>query len=567
MKLLRRAVPLDDRLTALAEAARAARGRLPDHVVDRARTVVERAGERRGLSVEHTVVALAGATGGGKSSLFNLLTGARLAEVGVTRPTTATARAAVWDGAGAGPLLDWLGVTQRHEIAGEPSGLVLLDLPDHDSIEVSHRLEADRLVDLVDLLVWVVDPQKYADAALHERYLRQLARHGDVTLVVLNQVDRLAPSAVDRCLADLRRLLDADGLSQASVLGVSARTGAGVAELRAALADRVARRRSWADRLAADTATAAVALARAAYGNGTSAGHELPPVVASGRIERLEKPLTAALMDAAAVPTVVEAVARAHRHRSIIATGWPVTRWVRRLRPDPLRRLGLVDERWTGGAAEREAEAALREAGRPGSDGSGGAVREGAVRRSSLPGASVVQRSRTDTAIRNLAHAAADGLPEEWSAAVRRAARSRARELPDRLDRAVAGAAFGRRPRWWGPAAALQWLLIAAAIAGALWLAGLFALDYLRLPEPPVPTLGELPWPTVLLVGGGLAGVPLALLFRVAAWLGGRRRGRRALRVLRASVAETGRELVVAPVREEVDRYRRFADAVRSASG
>ena len=577
MRLLRRTVPLDDRLTALAEAAQAARGRLPDHVVERARTVAERAGERRGLSVEHTVVALAGATGGGKSSLFNLLTGARLAEVGVTRPTTATARAAVWDGAGAGPLLDWLGVAHRHEIAGEPSGLVLLDLPDHDSIEVSHRLEADRLVDLVDLLVWVVDPQKYADAALHERYLRQLARHGDVTLVVLNQVDRLAPSAVERCLADLRRLLDADGLSQAPVLGVSARIGAGVAELRAALVDRVARRRSWAARLAADAATAAAALARASSGSGSGASDdldaELPPD--GGRIERLEKPLTAALMDAAGVPTVVEAVTRAHRHRSIVATGWPVTRWARRLRPDPLRRLGLADGRRTDGAAEREFTAALREAGRPrveraGPDDSGGAVREGAApRRSSLPGASAVQRSRTDTAIRNLAHAAADGLPEEWAAAVRRAARSHARELPDRLDRAVAVAAapFGRRPRWWGPAGTLQWLLMVAAVAGALWLAGLFALDYLRLPEPPVPTLGELPWPTVLLVGGGLAGAPLALLFRVAAWLGGRRRGRKALRALRASVAETGRELVVVLVWEEVGRYRRFADAVRNASG
>src|SRR5690606_17376169 len=116
-------------------------------------------------------------------------------------------------------------------------------------------------------------------------------------------------------------------------------------------------------------------------------------------------------------------------------------------------------------------------------------------------------------------------------------------------------------------AGTLQWLLMVAAVAGALWLAGLFALDYLRLPEPPVPTLGELPWPTVLLVGGGLAGAPLALLFRVAAWLGGRRRGRKALRALRASVAETGRELVVVLVWEEVGRYRRFADAVRNASG
>ena len=36
-----------------------------------------------------------------------------------------------------------------------------------------HRLEVDRLVELVDLLVWVLDPQKYADAALHDRYLRR----------------------------------------------------------------------------------------------------------------------------------------------------------------------------------------------------------------------------------------------------------------------------------------------------------------------------------------------------------------------------------------------------------
>ena len=68
---------------------------------------------------------------------------------------------------------------------------MLLDLPDHDSTELSHRLEVDRLVQLVDVLVWVVDPQKYADAALHDRYLKPLAGHADVMMVVLNQADRL----------------------------------------------------------------------------------------------------------------------------------------------------------------------------------------------------------------------------------------------------------------------------------------------------------------------------------------------------------------------------------------
>ena len=47
------------------------------------------------------------------------------------------------------------------------------------------------MVELVDLLVWVADPQKYADAALHDGYLRPLAGHGDAMVVVLNQADRL----------------------------------------------------------------------------------------------------------------------------------------------------------------------------------------------------------------------------------------------------------------------------------------------------------------------------------------------------------------------------------------
>nr|WP_051876357.1 hypothetical protein [Cellulosimicrobium sp. MM] len=96
---------------------------------------------------------------------------------------------------------------------------MLLDLPDHDSVVVEHRVRAERLVERADLLVWVVDPQKYADAALHERYLRPLAGHGSVVVLVLNQVDRLTPADADACLADLRRLAAEDGLADARVLG------------------------------------------------------------------------------------------------------------------------------------------------------------------------------------------------------------------------------------------------------------------------------------------------------------------------------------------------------------
>ncbi|WP_052423028.1 GTPase [Nonomuraea candida] len=552
MKLLRRkeGPSLDTRLAALLEAAALGEGRLPEQDVSGARAVAERAGARRELSLDHTVAALAGATGSGKSSLYNVLAGEELADVGVTRPTTSTAQAALWDGDGAGPLLDWLEVPHRHAATAdgpELSGLVLLDLPDHDSIRLSHRLEVDRLVEQVDLLVWVVDPQKYADAALHERYLRPLAGHRDVMVVVLNQVDRLPAPAVERCLDDLRRLLDGDGLTGIPALAVSARTGQGVAELRALLGERVSERRSWSARLAADITTAAGRLATAGTDAGTPAGTDAgAPAGGAGKwAAGAERALTGALCTAAGVPLVVEAVAKGHRHRAIAATGWPVTRWVRRFRPDPLRRLRI-------GIGQRPETAPAGQEGRE------------VVGRTSVPAASAVQRAQVETAVRDVGEAASAGLPGPWAAAARQAARSRAGELADAVDRAVAtNSAVGtRRPRWWRAVNAVQWLVFAALLAGVAWLGVLFAMDYLRLPQPPLPTVGVVPWPTVLLVGGALAGVLIAALSRLAAWAGGRRRARRTAKALRSAIGQVGRELVLEPVQAELDTYARFTEAL-----
>jgi hypothetical protein len=150
---------------------------------------------------------------------------------------------------------------------------------------------------------------------------------------------------------------------------------------------------------------------------------------------------------------------------------------------------------------------------------------------------------------------------------VRQAARSRSQELADAVDRVVATTSAGatRRPKWWRAVNFLQWLVFAAMLAGALWLGGLFGMDYLRLPQPPLPTVGVVPWPTVLLVGGALAGVLIAWLSRLAAWAGGRRRARRTARALRTAVGRVGDDLVLAPVRAELDRYARFTEALTRA--
>jgi len=230
-------------------------------LLDDADAVLKRAGERLRLSGSHTVIALAGGTGSGKSTLFNALSGATFSPPGVTRPTTRHVHACVWGIQGAGPLLDWLNVQRRHRYArasvldsGESDldGLLLLDLPDHDSVVTASMAAVDRLAKLADMVIWVLDPQKYADAAVHNRYLIPLAGHASVFTVVLNQIDTLPPEQIRDCEQDLRRLLDAEGLTDTPVLPVSARTGEGLGDLRALLTQTVRRNRAVTDRIAAD---------------------------------------------------------------------------------------------------------------------------------------------------------------------------------------------------------------------------------------------------------------------------------------------------------------------------
>src|SRR5690606_35842489 len=174
------------------------------------------------LGGDTTLVAYAGGTGSGKSSLFTQLARLSFADVGVKRPTTSRVTACSWS-EGAEPLLDWIGVDRERRIthsedlegdgAAGLAGLVLLDLPDHDSVEPAHREVVDRVLPLVDLLVWVVDPQKYADDALHTGYLSAQVGSESSMVLVLNQVDTVPDSQRENLVEDLGRLLADDGLT------------------------------------------------------------------------------------------------------------------------------------------------------------------------------------------------------------------------------------------------------------------------------------------------------------------------------------------------------------------
>jgi GTP-binding protein EngB required for normal cell division len=534
---------LVDHLRALGEAVELCEGRVDSDALGEARRVVDQADRRLAISGGATVVALAGATGSGKSSTFNALSGTTLATVGVRRPTTAHAMACSWGEESAEELLDWLQIPRRHALEADPGmdpaldGLVLLDLPDHDSTELDHRMEVDRLVQLVDMLIWVVDPQKYADAAIHDRYLRPLAQHADVMMIILNHVDELTAVQREQCLSDLRRLLDSEGLSKVPVMAVSAVTGEGIEALRAALAKQVAEKQVAARRLAADVSVAAARL---------GAGSGMAKVTPLGRssIDQLNTQVAIA----AGVPVVTEAVGKAWRLRGGLATGWPVLAWIAKFKPDPLRRLHL--DRLGVGRRRKEIDPSQ-------------------VGRTSLPATSGVQKARVDTAVRALADQASQGLSRGWIEEIKRAARSAQDELPDRVDRAIATTDLdlAQHRRWWQLIRVLQWLLVAAVIVGLGWLGLSFLLAYLQLPPLPTVTWWRLPAPTVLVVGGVLAGLLLAGLARIGVEVGARRRTAKARQLLRAAIARVTGELVVAPVKAEQARYESARSALERARG
>ncbi|GAA1919079.1 ABC transporter [Nocardioides marmoribigeumensis] len=533
-RLVGRGPSLPDRVAALRTVTEQGRGRLPSDLLDDAAAVVRRAGERLALSGDHTVVALAGATGSGKSSTFNAVAGVPLTTVGVRRPTTSTTTGVAWGADDPSTLWEWLEVPQRHLVRpGDPGwsdrldGLVLLDLPDHDSTEVTHHLEVDRLVAMVDLMVWVLDPQKYADNAVHERYLRRLSTHADVVVVTLNHVDSLSADRRPDVLADLRRRLVEDGLPQVPVVATSAATGEGIEDLRSLVAARVRDKKAAAQRLRADVVGVGSAL-QVAHGSASPGAIKRP-----ARAELVD-----AFADAAGVETVSSAVERAVVHRGGRHTGWPVTAWLSRLRPDPLKRLHLD----------------LGEQGK----------QLTALGRASVPEPTRVQRARVDTAVRSAADAVVGGLAPAWATAVRRASTSRLEDLNDALDRAVVGTDLGvaRTPLWWRFARLLQVVLALALVVGALWLLALFVLDYLQVPEPPAPVRYGLPLPTWLLVLGAGGGVALGIVGRFVNGLVARSRAARARRRLRESIGGVVDDLVVAPVDRELAAHHAVGDAL-----
>ena len=598
--------PFARSVASLKDAISYGEGRVPETVLLDAAETLERLSQRRELSTEHTVIGFFGATGSGKSTLFNAIAGQNIALSAPTRPTTSTVQAAIWEAEGSEELLDWLGIDKRvypqtqalaaegeategNEAGGnnksaggvaapnavtEPApglfnrirravggrgemrtrtgGLILLDMPDFDSVTTTNRDLAARMMRYVDVLVWVVDPQKYADAVIHRDFMVPLAASGAQALCVLNQADKLAPAEVPAVLASLTRLLQAEGTEAhllAAPIAVSARTGEGVDVLRDLLAQVAAAKSLSLQRTDAQLHATASQLRTYAGGEGT--------VLAGAYALEAEQKLVKACYSSSQAEQVLEAATASYRRAAGQRTGWILTRWMSRLKADPLRRLHLGQQDETKSTSKAE-----KSAGMLGSDSENAPE----LVASSLPPLSAAQKAGMANAVRQYSKQMAARIDEPWKRSMKEAALSREAELPELLERDMVRIDYGlgRTRAPWVIFNALQWIALMSALVGVGWLTLISGLAYLQIQLPPAPTPegSPVPLPTLLLLLGVLLGIASAGVGRLLTAMGSRYYARKLRGRLQTGVEKAVQSCVVAPVQQEAKRLNAYRKAL-----
>ncbi len=592
--------PFARSVASLKDAISYGEGRVPETVLLDAAATLERLSQRRELSTEHTVIGFFGATGSGKSTLFNAIAGQNIALSAPTRPTTSTVQAAIWEAEGSEELLDWLGIDKRvypqtqalaaegeategnkatggaaapnavtepapglfnrirravggrGEMRTRTGGLILLDMPDFDSVTTTNRDLAARMMRYVDVLVWVVDPQKYADAVIHRDFMVPLAASGAQALCVLNQADKLAPAEVPAVLASLTRLLQAEGTEAhllAAPIAVSARTGEGVDVLRDLLAQVAAAKSLSLQRTDAQLHATASQLRTYAGGEGT--------VLAGAYALEAEQKLVKACYASSQAEQVLQAATASYRRAAGQRTGWILTRWMSRLKADPLRRLHLGQQDETKSASKAE-----KSAGMLGSDSENAPE----LVASSLPPLSAAQKAGMANAVRQYSKQMAARVEDPWKRSMKEAALSREAELPDLLERDMVRIDYGlgRTRAPWVIFNTLQWIALLSALVGVGWLTLISGMAYLQIHLPPAPTPegSPVPLPTLLLLLGVLLGIASAGVGRLLTAMGSRYYARKLRGRLQTGVEKAVQTCVVSPVQQEAKRLNAYRKAL-----
>ncbi len=137
------------------------------------------------------IVAFMGGTGVGKSSLLNRLAGTTIAKAGIERPTSREVTLFHHRDIAIQHLPKKLPV-EKIKIAQHDDdtkkAIVWIDMPDFDSTEQSNKAQVFEWLPHIDVLIYVVSPERYRDEKAWRLLLSEGNRHA--WLFVLNQWDR-----------------------------------------------------------------------------------------------------------------------------------------------------------------------------------------------------------------------------------------------------------------------------------------------------------------------------------------------------------------------------------------
>jgi hypothetical protein len=108
--------------------------------------------------------------------------------------------------------------------------------------------------------------------------------------------------------------------------------------------------------------------------------------------------------------------------------------------------------------------------------------------------------------------------------------------------------------------------VLLTAVGGLAWLGVLAVLGYLQLPVPEVPRVEGWPIPTLMIAGGALLGILLAVTAKFITAGVAHARATAARKRLKAAVSQVAGKHVIEPVDAEIGRQKAFTVALKAAS-
>ncbi len=504
--------------------------------VARACETLDLAEERTGFGGETYVLALIGGTGVGKSTLLNTIAGLEVAEASVLRPTTRKPTAWVAESSeqDVRPLLEWLEVDRvvTHQDTSLRS-VAVVDLPDFDSVVHEHRELIDRLIPKLDVLVWVVDPEKYDDERLFE-YLRAVGPALPDVRLILNKVDQLTIGETYSVVADLKDRLGLAGLANVSVGVVSALTGDGVAEVKETIRKEADAKKAIADSIRYE---AALRIAEIGVDVGIVSEQQFEPLLSDADIDRFTGEAMDSALEMVDPQGLSGQVRKSYREHFNLVAGSLLGRLL------SLVRLASGNRRRTANPKSYLLNWRTR--------GDLGRV-VNPVRAAYLK---ATETLGPDARAVVLGHHQPDQVRRSLEVAIDRAT-TQTGKLVD-----------SPRSRLLVVLAPLQWVATVGFLAGLAWyLLIILGPSDLAVGTVEIPLLGPVPMPLVLMLASLTLSFVVGLLARVTATVISAKRARLLKQTLESELSKTMREQSFQPLIEIDAKRRRIAEILAAAT-